>query len=78
MASMLHLQPLTLDSFCTAVHSVGYQVAFTALADTLIAERGPEVVIAKLNRDGTVSATKANGDFVSLAELLRTPTPALL
>lgn len=64
---MSHL--LKLDTFCNAVRRVGYDVAMTLVPGTLIAERGPDTVVAEFHDNGTCTLTK-NGDNVSLADIV--------
>lgn len=59
---------LSLNTFCAAVRSAGFDVALSVLPGTVIAERGPDTVVAEFHDNGNVALT-LNGQNVSLAEV---------
>jgi hypothetical protein len=60
---------ISLDTFCSAVRSRGFEVMLSALPATVIAERGSDTVVAEFHDNGSVALT-LNGQNVSLAEVV--------
>lgn len=67
---MMNVNGVTLDAFCSRAHHAGFEVSFTALPGTFIAERArdSDIIVAEFRNQKPTLLTR-NGRAISINEI---------